>query len=490
MHAIFAFGGSRGSARGPLIRPERYGFFDRLLLAVFVLFLPPLLASTPGLFADGDVSWHVAAGQWILTNGRVPQTDPFSHTMAGQPWVPHEWLAEIVYALAFNAAGYAGLAAVVTVALMALHLTVFLHLRSRVGPVAMLAAFVSMDLILAKFLLARPHVLVWPLLAIWTALLLKSRDEGRSPPFALALLMLVWTNLHGSFALGFIVAGAIGLDAIIASGWSRPLFLGWLNFGLLALFAALLNLNGADGLLHPFAIMGMDTLHLINEWNPGIPSANPLFYVVLSVTLAVMFLKGVRLTVGETMLLLVLLTMSIMQVRHQSWLGIVAVIMLTPRLVTSFRSVAPPLFTTGGQRLAWAAGALALAFLLVVGRLLLPLQPKEGAATPLGLIAAVPPELRSQPVLNEYSFGGPLILAGIRPYIDGRADMYGDEFLTDYVEIAEEGDVERFERAVDRYGIRWTILPQGSPLVKTLDASPEWRRIHSNEQGAIHVRRS
>jgi hypothetical protein len=64
-------------AKTPLIRPERYGFFYKLLFAVFVIFLPPLLAGKPGLFGDGDVSWHVAAGRWILENHAVPSTDPF-----------------------------------------------------------------------------------------------------------------------------------------------------------------------------------------------------------------------------------------------------------------------------------------------------------------------------------------------------------------------------------------------------------------------------
>ena len=35
-------------------------------------------------------------------------------------------------------------------------------------------------------------------------------------------------------------------------------------------------------------------------------------------------------------------------------------------------------------------------------------------------------------MLNYYSFGGPLILSGIRPYIDGRGDMYGDRFVLGY----------------------------------------------------------
>ncbi len=474
--------------RPTALPPIRYPFFDRLLFAVYVLLLPPLLASTPGLFRDGDVSWHVAAGQWILKHGRVPDSDPFSHTMAGQPWVAHEWLAEIVNALAFDVAGYAGLAAVVTVALMALHLTVFLHLRSRVGPVAMLLAFIAMDMILGKFLLARPHVLVWPLLAVWTSLLLNARDEGRPPPPALALLMLVWTNLHGSFALGLIVAAAIALDAVIAAGWKRPALLGWLNFGLLALIAALCNLNGLPGLLHPLAIMGMDTLHLIKEWNPSAPASSPFFYIVLIATLAVILLKGARLRLGEAALLLLLLGMAFSQVRHQSWLAIVAAMLLTPHLAGTSRALAPPVFGSAGERRIWLAGALALALLLVAGRLLLPLQPKENAGTPHGLIAAIPAELRSQPVLNEYSFGGPLILAGVRPYIDGRADMYGDEFLDDYVAMVNEGDRERFARAVEKYGIRWTMLRPTSGLVEVLDSSPQWRRVYADEVGVIHVR--
>ena len=54
--------------------------------------------------------------------------------------------------------------------------------------------------------------------------------------------------------------------------------------------------------------------------------------------------------------------------------------------------------------------------------------PQNGSPYPRA-IAAVPASLRDRPVLNSYSFGGPLILAGIRPDIDGRADMYGDTFV-------------------------------------------------------------
>jgi hypothetical protein len=101
----------------------------------------------------------------------------------------------------------------------------------------------------------------------------------------------------------------------------------------------------------------------------------------------------------------------------------------------------------------------------------------------------VPAGLRSQPVFNEYSFGGPLILAGIKPYIDGRSDMYGDAFVADYAAIGN-GDWARFNRTVERYGIKWTILPAGdAELIRDLDRSGQWRRIYADKVGVIHVRR-
>ena len=98
-----------------IVRSELYPSLDKLIFAIFVLFVPTAMGSATKIFGDGDVSWHIAAGRWILAHERVPTIDPFSFTMTGQPWVAFEWLSQIIYAAAFNFAGYAGLAAVVTV---------------------------------------------------------------------------------------------------------------------------------------------------------------------------------------------------------------------------------------------------------------------------------------------------------------------------------------------------------------------------------------
>ena len=463
---------------------ERTALFDTLLFGLFVVMVPAVFGASKAIFNDGDVSWHLAAGRWIIANGRIPDVDPFSFTMGGKPWVAFEWLSEVIYASAFNLAGYAGVAAVVTLALIALHLIVFLYLRRRAGPFAILLALVAMDLVLGPFMLARPHVLVWPLLAGWTAMLLRARDAGRAPPLWMALAMAVWSNLHGSFPIGLVICAAIGLDAVIASGWNRDTFRKWLIFGMLSAAAALLNANGLSGILHPLTVAGLSTLTLIQEWLPSTPSATPWFFAVFLAALGAILLKGVRLRPGEIVLLLPMLALAFYQVRHQSWLVIVAALILTPRLANAGHAQTSPRPTR-----AQLAGAAAVIAALILARLALPTAPADNGSNPRHLLAAVPPELRNRPVLNGYSFGGPLILAGIKPYIDGRSDMYGDAFFSDYEQITN-GDMPRFRRAVDRYDIRWTMLPHGHKrLVNALDQSPDWRRLHADKVGVIHVRK-
>jgi hypothetical protein len=124
----------------------------------------------------------------------------------------------------------------------------------------------------------------------------------------------------------------------------------------------------------------------------------------------------------------------------------------------------------------------------VLARGLMPLTPPENQANPWKLIAAVPLELRSQPVLNGYSMGGPLILSGIRTFIDGRGDMYGDPHVLSYARISG-GDAREFAAVVSRWNIRWAIVARSDKrLVAMLDRTPGWRRIRQDKAGFVYVR--
>jgi hypothetical protein len=452
----------------------RYALFG---LLVAIVLIPAIIGSSQTIFNDGDVSWHIAAGQWVIDHRAIPHTDPFSFTWAGKPWVPMELLADVLFASAYRLAGYSGIAALVTAALMALHAIIFFNARRSRWP---LVPIIAMDLVLIPMMRARPHLLAWPLTALWTWLLLRAREQQRAPPLWAALLMIVWANLHGSWVIGLVIAGAFGLEALVAASDRVAVVRQWGLFGLACVAAVFVNASGVAGVIYPLQLANLAMLPLINEWRPASLDSTPWFFAVLAATLVLIWFQRPRLPIVRWVLLGGLLTLSLLQMRHQPVLAIVAAMVLPEAFVKSGAS------THIDRRLVRLSAGAAAAFIVI--RAILPIHLLENAANPWRLIAAVPPQLRSQPVLNGYSMGGPLILSGIRPYIDGRSDMYGDAFVLDYARISD-GDAAALAAAEQRWNIRWAILPdRNDKLIALLDRSPDWRRIAHDRVGVIYVR--
>ena len=451
-----------------------------LALLIGVILIPAALGSSTTIFNDGDVSSHIATGQWILDHRALPHTDPFSFTWAGRPWVPFEWLAEVLFAGSYRLAGYSGVAALATAAIMSLHAIVYFNAVRFVRPWTAVAVLVVLDVVLVPMMLARPHLLGWVFISFWTWLMIWAREGNRAPPLASALLMIVWANLHGSFVMGLLIAGAFGLEAVLTAPDRIRALRQWTVFGIACVIAIFINANGIDGAVHPFRVAQLSHLPLIEEWKPSSPSITPFFFVVLAATFILIWLKRPKLHPVRWMLLAALLGLAFFQTRHQAVLAIVAATVLPE----GFAKTAP-VHDQRASVIWFSAAAIAV---LVILRAVLPVTLPYREENPWKLIAAVPPELRTQPVLNGYSMGGPLILSGIRPYVDGRSDMYGDDLIIGYKRITD-GDAQALASAVNRWNIRWAILPNRyTKLVARLDGSPEWRRLYKDEVGVIYRR--
>ena len=91
------------------------------------------------------------------------------------------------------------------------------------------------------------------------------------------------------------------------------------------------------------------------------------------------------------------------------------------------------------------------------------------------------------PVLNAYGFGDYLIFSGIEPFIDGRAELYGDRLIKRYSD-AILGSSDQLPVLLNEYGITWTLLDPGCPAVRLLDYLPGWRRLYADGTAIVHVR--
>jgi hypothetical protein len=450
-----------------------------VLLATLPLLLAGLIAFAVQIYMDGDTGWHLGAGQWIIANGVVPTTDPFSHTMPGKPWTAHEWLAEVLMVLAHDLRGWGGLAALFAVSAATtfwlLAREAFRYLPARW---AMAATGVAAGL-LFPFALARPHMLAWTLLAAWTVVLLRAREQRGAPPLIAVLLMVMWANLHASYIVGFGLAGLFALESLIENPRDRRLLSRWVAFGLAALGAAVfVTPFGPSDFLYPFQVSGMDALSVIGEWRRSTIPADMLFYLCLA-GLLVLIVRRWRVIPPLRLLLVVgLSAMAIMHARHQMLFAIVGLLVVLPLLNPA---IVPRTYL---PCLPWFWPAVAL---LIAVRLAAPYEFEEHSSYPLTLLAKVPEEIRRQPVYNEYSQGGPLVMLGIRPYIDGRADMYGDAF-TFRARAITRGDIVKFREDAKRYGIGWVVLEYDDGLLPKLKREPGWRVFAEDRHAAIFVR--
>src|SRR5206468_11780754 len=67
--------------------------------AVVGFFFAAVLPRATWPLIDGDVWWHIRAGEEVLRTGRIPNVDSWSIVAAGRPWTSQDWLANVILAL-------------------------------------------------------------------------------------------------------------------------------------------------------------------------------------------------------------------------------------------------------------------------------------------------------------------------------------------------------------------------------------------------------
>jgi hypothetical protein len=188
----------------------------------------------------------------------------------------------------------------------------------------------------------------------------------------------------------------------------------------------------------------------------------------------------------RVVLLIALVAMALQHSRHQVLLGILAPMLLARPIASAIGAerAAEPIARIA--RIAFSATAAA-ALAIGAARLMAPIEPIDGATAPISALNAVAPELRQKPVLNDYAFGGYLIFEHVRPFIDGRAELYRDPMLSLY-ERFQSGDAAAVETTLERYHIAWTIFAPDNGIITVLDRELGWRRLYADATAVIHVR--
>ncbi len=181
---------------------------------VFLVLLAALLTvGRSRMMRDPGTLWHTVVGERILQTGRFIQTDPFSFTQHGEPWIAQQWLGEIAMALIHRIAGLDGLLLATAALLAGLFAFIAARLRGSRLPWLLVVLLVLIVIAASSYhFIPRPHLITIVLMA-WLAALLTDVESGRTPAIRLLLLppaFVIWSNVHGG-ALGGIASAFVVL---------------------------------------------------------------------------------------------------------------------------------------------------------------------------------------------------------------------------------------------------------------------------------------
>jgi len=468
--------------------------FSFLTMLAFLLVTLEFIM-TRGSVLDPDIWWHLRNAEYLFQHHQLPRADMYSFTVAGHPWINHEWLAEIPYYLAWRAGGLSGINAMMfaTISLIFLGLLYLSYIETRHFKAAMVACSFLTFIASVSF---GPRTILFGYLYLVLLLIIlqRFRQKGSAPLWLIPPLFCLWANTHGSWSLGLIVFSIITAAGFVQGSWGRvdaerwtPSQMGKLVVtGLASIAALFVNPFGSRLVLYPLDMAFRQKLNIshVAEW-VSVDFHDLRGKLVLALVLSLLVSALVRRTrwrLGEIALVLFALYSGLTYIRFLFLLAIVIAPVVTKILdfVPQYRPEADtPIIN-------------ALVICLMVGSIIYywPRSPElqksiseRYPAEALVYLKAHPPNGN---VLNFYLWGGYLGWKDreLEVFVDSRVDIF--EYagvLKDYLDLL---GLEQSKAILDKYKIRYVLMPQPggyseSSLTYVLEHDPEWKAIYSDK---------
>jgi hypothetical protein len=163
--------------------------------------------------SNNDLFWQLRTGHDILATHTLPHANTYSYVRAGSPWVVHEWLTFVLFALAYAQAGFAGVFLFQAV-LVGIYgaLLYAIALREMRAALPALGLTVVAELTSASLLEPRPQLFTYIGFAGLCWLIRSAQSQPRRI-YAAVPFFVLWANLHAGVVVG---VALLGVSAVCA----------------------------------------------------------------------------------------------------------------------------------------------------------------------------------------------------------------------------------------------------------------------------------
>ena len=289
--------------------------------------------------ADPDLWGHIKFGEDLWKARGLVRTDPYSFTAYGQPWINHEWLAELIFYLTHRYLGDAGLLlGKLGIGLFIVTVLCKIYAFRKQRPFVYAAIMVLAISVMSPGFMIRPQVFSFLFFSLFLYVLHLYFAERKNLLFLLPCLMALWVNLHGGFLMGWAL-----LTTVVTWKTLTHFVFGKKNIDLGPLWLWFL-LTSASTLLNPYGYQLLSFLYKtlslprqISEWNPvPLLDLSYLNLKFLALLVLVSLCTKPKQTEGwEVAAIVMTLIASLFHQRHMPFLGI----MVAPYLVFRLSSL-------------------------------------------------------------------------------------------------------------------------------------------------------
>lgn len=458
--------------------------FSRHLMDMAFLILVAVLFSglrrPEGLFADSDIWWHMANARILDQTHHFIHVEPYSFTVAGQPWIDSQWLSEMPFWFGYKHLALVGVFVVSAIGILGNVLLIYWRGCWRQANVSV-TFWVSILGILLMSVNSAARTILFAYIAMSLEMaILEAAQRGKERLiWLLPPLLCVWANLHGSWLTGILL-----LALYIGCGWfriDRGIFL-QVPFTpaqrnrLLAVFGlsvALLFVNpyGWRLVWIPFdmAFAQKLTVGSVQEWQPLNLAWNVGKVSVLAIALMVAahVVRGPKWKLFDLALFFFAWYSAFAHARFTFFAAVLTMPMIAKDLTTSFF---PP---SKVQKTIPLMNGLIAACALLMAAQFIPTQVKleMGIARelPLKTIAMIQPSWRT---MNEDDLGGLMEFYGKPTFVDTRWETFDHHgVLKDFLDM---GGLHDSLRLLDQYRIDHVLVRADEQLAYLLERTPGW----------------
>lgn len=486
----------------------RIPFHTIIMWAILACFTV-IFAVTP--MSSADIWWHLKTGEIILQTHQIPHIDLFSFTSAGNKWISHEWLSEVLFSVIEHIFGLNGLIVFKAIVLFFVCLCLYMVIRSKsVDSFAAILGIIGFLYLSRHRFFVRPHIFSFFFFSVLILLLEKFHYTMRNRLWlgGIPLLMMVWANMHGGVLFGLLYLSLYSIPRIIL--FRKTCF--WTHektiVSLILIFsyaACLINPHGIDVFIYPFTLIREGYIAENREWlSPFDNRMNGHYlriyfiYFSLSVLLSYVFARK-KPQLYEAAVVVLFFLLGVKSQRNIPFWGMVALPYCLLNFTLFYQRIRN--ISIGYLKPVCVFGLVILIFFSIKQGTPIATQGRGASRIGLGINKSVMPVdaiaflhayAITGNVFNSYEYGGFVIYTSypdLKVFIDGRADVYGGELYELFRRALSVPHY--FELMEKKYPFDIILLPyekEHSALHSYLHNSPLWKLAYFDDVALIYLK--